>query len=154
VINEPLPQSATSVTTGLPVRLCSKCGMRERDKQQRWCRECRTAHRRKSRLLARTRRSALSVAPVAQQWREGRPAGRQQMRGAATDSSRRTSHGGGVRLAALEDAASTLLNELTPTAQSVVVEVAERARVDLWIAVLGGLERYAELVLTPAPRST
>jgi hypothetical protein len=46
------------------------------------------------------------------------------------------------------------LNELTPAARGVVVRVAEGSGVEAWIAVLGVLERYAEMVLTPAPRST
>lgn len=66
----------------------------------------------------------------------------------------RSGRGGGVRLAALEAAASTLRDELTPAAQDVVAELTEGAGVETWVALLGVIELYAKRVLAPAPGST
>ena len=70
------------------------------------------------------------------------------------DWSHQSERRAGVRLGALEAAASTLRDELTPAAQSVVSELTEGAGVETWVALLGVIERYAELVFTPDPRST
>lgn len=58
-----------------------------------------------------------------------------------------------LRLAALEAAASTLRDELTPAAQGVVADLTEGADVETWVALLGIIEHYTERVLAPA-RST
>ena len=132
------PPLRPPMVTGPVTRTCTKCHHEPRDQGQRWGKRCRTAWRREARRLARMRRLTDST--------RGSPTARH--------SSHRRGRGGGVRLAALEAAAAVLVNELTPAASGVVVEFAEGARVDLWIALLGTIERYAELVPSSAPCST
>ncbi len=131
----------TAAATRPVAHPCSKCGQEPRDPGQRWGRRCRTVHKREARRLARMRRLTGST------------------EGHSTPShwSHQRGRGAGVRLAALEAAAATLLSELEPPSREGILAFAEEGsggdRGHPWEVIVSCLD-WCGKRLTPAPRST